>query len=309
MRRPRRKTGRPATAGKGQATRPGRVVETRGRRVLVRDAEGERVCFLAGHRAVIGDQVQWVPAQGEGGKLVAVEPREGTLVRMDARGREQVLAAHLSGIAVVVAAREPPFRGGLVDRYLVACSVGGLQPLLVLNKVDQGVPDDVEAALALRVAAGLEVVRVSAHEGTGTDALAGRLSAGTWVLVGHSGVGKTSLVSALLPERDVGPIGDLSAYWGTGQHTTTGSRVFDLPRGGEVVDSPGIRTFAPGHLDIAQVRLHFPGVGDLGCRYRDCLHRPEEDGCVAEETCEPELLASYRRLLGEVMAIDERRRP
>jgi len=277
--------------------------------VLVRDDDGERVCFLAGHRAVIGDRVTWVEAKGSGGKLVGVEPRQGTLVRRDARGREQVLAAHLAGVAVVAAPAEPPFRGGLVDRYVVACSVGGLRPLVVLNKVDQGVPDDVAAALALRAEAGLEVVRCSAHTGEGLDALQQHLATGTWALVGHSGVGKTSLVASLLPDTDVGPIGELSTYWGTGQHTTTGSRLFALPGGGEVVDSPGIRTFAPGALDPAQVRLHFPGVGDPGCRYRDCLHRPGEDGCEAEGACEPELLASYRRLLNEVLTIEERNRP
>jgi len=309
MKRPRRTSARPSTAGRGQESRPGRVVSTRGRRVLVRDDDGERVCFLAGHRAVIGDRVRWVEAPGAGGKLVGVDEREGTLVRVDARGKEQVLAAHLTGIVVVVAAREPPFRGGLVDRYVVGCSVGGLRPVVVVNKVDQGVPDEVARALALRERAGLEVLRCSAHTGHGLEAVRQRLAEGTWGLVGHSGVGKTSLVAALLPDEDVGPIGDLSSYWGTGQHTTTGSRIFALPSGGEVVDAPGIRTFAPGHLEVAQVRLHFPGVGDLGCRYRDCLHRPGEDGCCAEDVCEAELLVSYRRLLDEVVAIEERRHP
>ena len=285
------------------------MVETRGRRVLVRDEEGERVCFLAGHRAVIGDQVEWVVAKGSGGKLVGVLPRAGTLVRTDANGREQVLAAHLDGIVVVVAAKEPPFRAGLVDRYVVACSVDGLRPIVVLNTTDRGVPDEVEEELALRARHGLEVLRCSAHTGEGLDDVQQALSGSTWALVGHSGVGKTSLVAALLPDQEVGPIGDLSEYWGTGQHTTTGSRVFALPSGGEVVDSPGIRTFAPGNLSAADVRLHFPGIAALTCRYRDCLHRPDEDGCTAEEEADPALLRSYRRLLAEVEGIDERRRP
>jgi len=300
--------GRPSSASKRQEVLEGRVVQTRGRRVLVRDLDGseERVCFLAGHRAVVGDRVEWVVAKGEGGKLVGVGERRGRLVRTDANGREQVLASHLDGLLVVTAARNPPFRIGLVDRYVVACSTEGLEPVVVLNKADEGVPDEVLAELSLRK---LEVIVVSAHTGEGLDGLRARLVDGTWAMVGHSGVGKTSLVAALLPEQDVGPVGDLSEYWGTGQHTTTGSTVFDLPGGGEVVDSPGIRTFAPGHLEPGQVRMHFPGVGTLGCRYRDCLHRPGEEDCTAEEEVDASLLQSYRRLLGEVLEREERLRP
>ena len=294
--------------------RPGRVVATMGRRVVVHDEEGDRVCFLAGHRAVVGDEVAWVEVPGEGGKLVRVLERRTALIRTDPRGKEQVLAANLHGIVVVSAPREPPFRAGLLDRYLVAAGVGGLQAIVALNKVDGGVPDGVEAELALRQAAGVEVLHVSAHEGTGVAALAARLAevgphGGPWALVGHSGVGKTSLAAALVPGHDVGAIGDLSEHWGTGQHTTTGSRIFRMPSGAELVDSPGIRTFAPGRLDAEHVRDHFPVVRDLVCRYRDCLHRAGEDGCTAEQEVPPPLLASYRRLQAELTGIDERRRP
>lgn len=289
---------------------PGRVVATLGRRVVVRDEAGERVCFLSGQRAVVGDRVRWVEVPGEGGKLVRVAPRDTVLVRSDFRGREQVLAANLHGICVITAPREPPFRAGLLDRYLVAAAVGGLHAMVVLNKVDQGVPDEVEEALRLRAEVGVEVLRVSAEHGDGLEALQAALGAtGPWALVGHSGVGKTSLARALLPGVDVGAVGDLSAHWGTGQHTTTGSRVFTLPQGGELVDSPGIRTFAPGRLGPEDVRRHFPAVRDLQCRYRDCLHRPGEEGCVAEAEVPEGLLTSYRRLLAEIEGIDQKRKP
>ncbi|MEM6927714.1 MAG: ribosome small subunit-dependent GTPase A, partial [Myxococcota bacterium] len=282
------------------SARPGRVVATRGRRVVVADAEGERTCFLSGHRAVVGDRVKWVEARGEGGKLVSVDRRETALVRADARGREQVLAANLSGIAVVTAPRQPPFRAGLLDRYVVAAAIGGLASIIVLNKCDQGVPEDVERALVLRETAGTPVLRTSARDGEGVEALADRLRDGVFAFVGHSGVGKTSLARALLPGVDVGEIGDLSEHWGTGQHTTTSSRVFALPGGGELVDSPGIRTFAPGRLTAVDVRRYFPMMGALRCKFRDCLHREGEQGCAAPDEIDAELLASYRRLLGEI---------
>ncbi|MEQ1572387.1 MAG: ribosome small subunit-dependent GTPase A, partial [Myxococcota bacterium] len=240
---------------------------------------------------------------------VEVRPRDTALVRADDRGREQVLAANLAGVLIVTSPREPPFRAGLLDRYLVAASLGGLEARVVLNKVDQGVPDDVEAELALRDE--VPVVRTSATEGSGIDALREVIASteAPWTLVGHSGTGKTSLVAALLPGVDVGAIGHLSEYWGQGRHTTTGSRWFALASGGGIVDSPGIRTFAPGRLGAEDVRDYFPGIGPLPCKFRDCLHRPDEAGCVAPDRIAPPLLASYRRLLEEIERITVPRYP
>lgn len=276
---------------------------TAGRRVWVRDADGDRTCFLAGQRVVVGDRVSWVEAPGEGGRVVDVEPRDTALVRLLGPGQEQVLAANLEGLLVVVTPRDPPFRAGLLDRYLVAASAQGLDWRVVLNKVDLGVDPDVESALALR---GARPLRVSAARDEGFDAVRELLAASErpWTLVGHSGTGKTSIAARLLPGQDVGEIGALSESWGTGRHTTTSSRLFAVPGGGELVDSPGIRTFAPGRLTGEDVRVHFPGVGELRCRYRDCAHRSGEDGCAAEGAVDPELLASYRRLYEELAHAD-----
>ena len=294
----------------GARGRPGLVVATAGRRVIVRDEHGERACFLAGQRAVVGDRVLYVDAPGEGGKIVSVAARGAVLARADAKGRDQILAANLQGIAIVTTPSDPPFRAGLVDRYLVAAGSGGLEAVVVLNKADLGIPADVEAELALRRAAGVPVLVVSARTDNGTQPLRDLLarSTGPFALVGHSGVGKTSLVAALLPGEDVGEIGHISAYWGRGRHTTSGSRLFGVPSGGQIVDSPGIRTFAPGRLTATDVRASFPGMSDLRCRFRDCLHREGEQGCAAPTEVDPALLASYRRLLAEIQDIDDARR-
>ena len=290
--------------------RPGQVVATAGRRVIVRDDEGERACFLSGQRAVVGDRVLFVDAPGEGGKIVSVAPRGAVLARADAKGRDQILAANLQGIAIVASPSDPPFRAGLVDRYLVAAWSGGLDAVVALNKVDLGVGPDVESELEVRRRAGVTVLAVSARTAGGVEPLRALLAeaAGPWALVGHSGVGKTSLVAALLPGEEVGDIGHLSAYWGRGRHTTSGSRLFTVPTGGQIVDSPGIRTFAPGRLSAADVRDFFPGMADLRCRFRDCLHREGEQGCAAPTEVDPALLASYRRLLAEIQDIDDARR-
>ena len=286
-------------------------METLGRRVRVADSEGERVCFLSGQRAVVGDRVGWLEAEGSGGKVVDVERRDTELERVDARGKRQTLAANLEGLLVVTAAVEPPFRPGLLDRYLVAARSAGLQLAIVVNKADQGVPDDVEAELELRRSLGVRILRTSALLRHGLDDVRKHLrsAAGPWALVGHSGVGKTSLIAALLPDQQVGAIGDLSAYWGTGTHTTTSSRLFSLPGGGELVDSPGIRTFTPGGLTVDTVRHWFPAVSQIVCRYRDCQHREDEDGCAAPGAVPAPLLASYRRLLEDVRGVEEVSRP
>ncbi|NCG18071.1 MAG: ribosome small subunit-dependent GTPase A [Rhodobacterales bacterium] len=290
---------------------PGRVVETRGRRVLVADKDGERVCFLSGQRAVVGDEVRWVEAQGTGGKLVGVNKRRTALIRVDQRGKEQVLVANLAGLLVVAAPLSPPFRAGLLDRYWVGGSALDLRVVLCLNKIDEPIPEAVEVDLALRVAAGLRVLQVSAHSGQGMAELESFIDTnadeGPWALVGHSGVGKTSIIASLLPKTDVGEVGELSAYWGTGQHTTTHSRIFPVGRG-EVVDSPGIRTFAPGRLAAEDVRRYFPGVQDVRCHYRDCLHRDGEEGCGAPEAVPQALLLSYRKLQEELAEIERRQR-
>ena len=282
-------------------------MQTRGRRVRVRDEEGDRDCFLAGNRVVVGDVVRFVDAPGQGGKIVAVEPRTTALRRMDPRGKEQILAANLGGLLVVTSARDPDFRAALVHRYFAAADRDGLDAVLVLTKVDLGVPASVEAQVAL-LSEELDALRVSVRSGDGMADLAGFLSRAAadvpWALVGSSGTGKTSLAAALLPDEDVGAIGEISEYWGTGKHTTTESRIFTLPRGGEVVDSPGIRNLTPvfGHPD--DVRDHFPVVRHLRCQYRDCRHRPGEEGCDAEKHVDPGLLDSYRTLLAEVEAVD-----
>lgn len=279
------------------------MVETRGRRVLVRDDQGERVCFKGGHRAVLGDEVQWIKARGSGGKLTGIADRHTTLRRMDMGGRQQVLAANLSGLVVVTTPTDPPFYAPLLDRYLVAAHAAGLDAALCLNKVDLRVPDEVQAQLQLRIDLGYPLLRASAHTGEGVVELLSFLDerpGEPWAFVGLSGVGKTSLIARLLPELDVGPVGEISDYWGTGTHTTTRSCLFTLPGGGEIVDSPGIRGFVPAGVEVEELRRHFPGLWQVQCQYRDCLHRPGEEGCVAQQEVDASLLESYRTLLGEI---------
>ena len=105
------------------------------------------------------------------------------------------------------------------------------------------------------------------------------------------------------------PIGEMSEYWGSGKHTTTTSTLFALPTGGEIVDSPGIRSFMPGGLTSEHCARHFRGIGEMPCKYRNCMHREDEEGCAAPEFATPELLFSYRTLLVELLEVEARRKP
>ena len=281
--------------------KPGRVVETVGRRVRVADEAGDRVCYLAGKRAVVGDRVMWEEAPGTGGKLVCVLERESALYRRDNQGKDRVLAANLRGVVVVMSPQRPAFNANLMDRYLVAIAGAGLEAAICLNKIDLEVSTEVEAELALRASLGFPILRTCSTDGRGLEEVRSLIGAnpsvGAWAFMGLSGVGKTSLVAALLPEQDVGAIGEVSEHWEQGQHTTTYSKIFSLPQGGEVCDSPGIRTFSPAGLTREQVRDFYPGMGDLRCQFRDCMHREGQKGCEAPDLINPSMLKAYRRLL------------
>ena len=281
--------------------KPGRVVETVGRRVRVTDEAGDRVCYLAGKRAVVGDRVMWEEAPGTGGKLVTVLERDSELRRRDNQGKDRVLAANLQGVVVVMSPSRPAFNANLMDRYLVAIAAAGLKGAICLNKIDLETSPEVEAELALRESLGYPILRTCSKDGRGLsevmELIGERSDAGSWAFMGLSGVGKTSLVAALLPEQDVGAIGEVSEHWEQGQHTTTYSKIFSLPQGGEVCDSPGIRTFSPAGLTREQVRDFYPGMGDLRCQFRDCEHREGQKGCEAPEALNDSMLKAYRRLL------------
>lgn len=287
-----RRRPRAAAAAPLRGHRGGEVVEMVGKRVRVRLEDGSEAVWPVRAKVVIGDRVKL-----DAESVVEVLPRATTLERSTDRG-VQVVCANATLLVVVSSATDPPFRPGLVDRLIVAGEAGGQQVALVLNKCDLGMPEEVLAWMALYEDLGYPIFLVSAALGKGLDELRALMAQHTTVLVGHSGVGKTSLTNTLLPgmERSVG---ELDA-WGRGRHTTIAARMFDLPGGGRIIDLPGVREFGVGHVTKAELAGFFPELVGLRCKYRGCLH-DGEDGCVAEEHITEERLDSYRKLLGEVI--------
>lgn len=254
---------------------------------------------------VCGDEVVWrrFTSQTEGGEqgvIEAVQERKSLLSRPDYYDGLKPVAANIDQIFIISSVL-PAFSSQIIDRYLVACEDIDITPVIVLNKADllaeqpESVQADIEAALQMYEAIGYQVVRTSAKTQGGLDTIQQLLSGHVSIVVGQSGVGKSSLVNALLPEIDA-DVGAISTNSGLGQHTTTVATRYALPQGGFLIDSPGIREFALWHLDESRVAWCFidfrPFLGR--CKFRDCKHQPQDPGCALQEAAETDELHPLR---------------
>ncbi len=271
------------------------------------DARGSRLELrLVGkhaHREVelaVGDDVSFDPEKQVVLEVMARRTRLARLRPRDDPRREHVIAANMDRLAIVASVAAPPFRAGAVDRFLLAASAGGLEVLLVVNKVDleAELPPEARAYETF-----VPVLAVSAKTGAGIEALRARLARSRTVLAGHSGVGKSSLLNALAPGLEL-ETGDLRRDH-RGRHTTSRATLVRLGDDAIVVDTPGVREIATGRVSPDLVDEAFPDVRDLaaGCRFRDCRHVAEPD-CAVHEALErgallPARLLSWQRLREE----------
>jgi ribosome biogenesis GTPase / thiamine phosphate phosphatase len=282
----------------------GQVVATFGRHLLVRaGAEAPLRARLFGRAvgAVCGDQVRCrIDVRHDEVHVLEVLPRRSVLWRASKRGRAEAVVANLTRLLVVLAPLPAP-ELFVVDRYLAAATAAGVPATLIVNKSDLGVGAALAAELEAYAAAGYGALRCSAASGEGIAGLLAALTPGALAaLVGQSGVGKSSLVRRLLPAATVA-IGELVREQ-EGRHTTTASRLFDLREGASLIDSPGVRDFAPAVEALDERSLGFPEVAQLaaGCRFGDCRHL-REPGCAVRAAAEHGALfarryESYRRL-------------
>jgi len=236
--------------------------------------------------AVAGDRVRFTAddpaADPPRGVVEEVLPRRTRISRLASRrsgGRvEQVLMANLDQAVVVQSVREPAPQAGFVDRLLVAAERFGVDGVLAVNKIDLDPADALAAHWEYYRGLGYEVLRTSAATGAGLpalrEALAGRIS----LLVGASGVGKSSLLNAIEPGLGL-RVSHVTGKTGLGRHTTTRTELFAVAGDGWIADSPGLRGFDPWDVDPAQLRDYFPDfvAAAASCRYRTCLHRDEPD--------------------------------
>lgn len=289
----------------------GLVIANYGAALDVEDAAGNlHRCRLRQNLELLvpGDRVIWQGiGQDDAGVVVALQPRRTLLARPDALGALRPLAANIDQILVVAAPR-PAYSTDLIDQYLVAAESTGVTPLIVFNKVDlitetaerEQITHDLERYRHL----GYRVIRASTLAQHGLDEVIAALHGKCSVFVGQSGVGKSSLVHALLPQQDI-KVGALGERSGLGRHTTSAARYYALPGGGAIIDSPGVREFSLWHMEAPELARGFiefrPYLG--GCRFRDCSHR-HEPGCalrqaVADGAISAERLASFHRMVEE----------
>jgi ribosome biogenesis GTPase len=279
----------------------GTVLANYGRGVLVNTGAEIVRCGLKGRklRVVCGDRVTWsFPPAADGPSVDSVEPRRNLIERIDARGRAEPVAANIDQLAVV-AAPQPLPDWFLVDRYWAGGVLKDLEVLIIVNKSDLGV-DGIEPQLEEYRKLHVNCVLVSCASGAGIANLAPLLDGSVSLLVGQSGVGKSSLVNALAPEADA-QTAELTRD-SEGRHTTTTARWYQLGATSAIIDAPGVRDFAPPASLVRAAERGFLEIHERSafCRFKDCRHL-EEPGCavraaVLNQEISPRRYESYRRL-------------
>jgi ribosome biogenesis GTPase len=284
-------------------SREGLVVTRHGQNLVVTDDSGRYTHCLSRQnigQVVCGDRVVWQATGDNQGVVTAILPRATALIRPNYSGEDRALAANISQL-VIVLAPEPAPTPYLVDQYLVAAEQIGVNTLIALNKrdlMDRDALHRFERQFGHYPGIGYPLIEISAKYEHGLDPLIAQLKDQTSILVGQSGVGKSSLVMALLPDIEI-QIGRLSVASGLGRHTTSATTLYHLPTGGQLIDSPGVRSFRLGQLSLDALAGGFIEFHDfLGhCRFSNCSHQ-HEPGCalqaaVASGKIAPQRLANY----------------
>ena len=304
----------------------GRVISISSQGVVV-DLEGRQiVCGVRGILKKERSQAKNLVAVGdfvlfEKEMIAHVEPRSTLLSRAEnlSRKKEQLIAANIEQVLITVSPLSPPLKPSLVDRYIIAAQKGGMQPVVVVNKIDLLESHEVdigerehqkflfeEMRKAYRMA-GIPMIAVSALTGEGIPLLKETMKDKTSVFSGQSGSGKSSLINAVAGTSL--RIGDLVEKTRKGSHTTTSAHLLRLEFGGWCVDTPGIKSFGIWDLDKEEIEHYFPEIFECGhqCRYPDCSHRLEEQCAVKQAVEEGSIsLLRYDSYLGLMECVNEK---
>ena len=275
----------------------GLVIKNTGSWYLVRTQAGETVpCKIKGtfrlkglrctNPVAVGDRVDFEPKPDGTAMIKSIEPRQNYIIRRASNlSKEfQILASNLSQTVLVATLVNPETSTTFIDRFLATAEAYRVPAILVINKIDLLTSDDdralLDAVAYLYRSIGYSVHLLSAKTGDGIDALMAELTGKVTLFSGNSGVGKSSIINALVPDAQL-KVGDVSASHHTGMHTTTFSEMLDLPGGGAIIDTPGVKGFGTIDFERAEVAHYFPEIFKVSanCRFGNCTHT-HEPGCA-----------------------------
>lgn len=289
----------------------GLVIKNTGSWYLVRTDDGSEVnCKIKGNfrlkgirttnPVAVGDRVSIIPNEDGTAFINGIAPRRNYIIRRASNLSKEahIIAANLDQALLVVSLVHPVTSTTFIDRFLATAEAYRVPAVLVINKIDLMDDDDsreyLDAVSYLYRSIGYTVVPISAKTGEGLDNLRGLLDGKVSLLSGNSGVGKSSLINDLIPGLEL-RTAEISATHDTGMHTTTFSEMFQLPGGGYLIDTPGIKGFGTIDFDRNEVAHFFPEIFrcSADCRYGDCTHT-HEPGCAVREALERSLIAQSR---------------
>lgn len=267
--------------------REGLLVTTFGAHAEIENEEGKLIrCHIRKNAdpVITGDRVYWLPESPDTGVILGHFPRKSLLCRPENAHRLKLIAANLDAI-IIVSAPPPVFSEEMIDRYLVAAETVKIRPVILLNKIDlldESQKNSMIERLSVWKKMGYPVIGSSTYTRDGLVELNTFLHDKTCALVGASGVGKSSIISALLPESTI-RVGEVSAK-GAGKHTTTTTHLYHLPNGGNLIDSPGVREFGLWHMEKNDILAGFIELAPFAnqCKFRNCQHE-KESGCAIQE--------------------------
>jgi ribosome biogenesis GTPase len=244
----------------------------------------------------VGDDVIVTPVDETTGVIDERKPRRTAFFRPDKRGGslKQVLAANLDQLAIVTSVVSPPLKTGLVDRFIIAAELGQLKPVIIVNKIDLGKDADLDFTLDAYRKIDCSIVAVSAQTGEGIDELEHNLRDHRSIFVGHSGVGKSTLLNSLIPGLHI-HTQEVSTYSNRGTHATTAIELYELPKGGFAVDSPGLKVLGLWEVNKEVLPDYYPDFRPVAgdCRFQPCSHT-HEPGCAVKKALESGLVARFR---------------